>query len=279
LSILSIALILPLAAEDGNYKQAILLQKKAIEQAENGEKGPELVNLAKLYLKDQDQERAFETYLSALKYVESKDSRQQESADYKKAMALYLDNKQSDPLTSAEKMIQQFSHVYCEHPEDHLLAYPLAISYANLNRYREFFDLFFGAYQSAPDHFLAYKTKTILHIKLMERKRTEQEREEERALALKNFQQALDREPADVTLYKLLIVFSSPKEKSERVRWSLNKITEDNIIIPRGDILFYVQSAIEANEKPLAQRFVDKAREWYPQSRMITAAQNSLYRT
>jgi len=196
------ALVLPLAGEDGNYKQAIFLQKIAIEQAAAREKGLELVKLAKLYLKDQDQERAFEAYLAALKCVESKGEPQQESVDYKKAMAIYLDIGNSDSAITAEKLIQQFANTYSEHPEDLLLAYPLAISYANLNRYLEFFDLFFGAYQSAPNHFLAYKTRAILHIKLMERKRTEQERDEERVLALKNFQLALDREPRDATLYK-----------------------------------------------------------------------------
>jgi hypothetical protein len=44
----------------------------------------------------------------------------------------------------------------------------------------------------------------------------------------------------------------------------------------RGDIAFYVQQAVSINEIELAQKFIDKATEWYQYSRTIKSAQQYL---
>lgn len=266
------------AIED-NYKKAIIAQKDLITNAEDQQKGRLLKDLALLYLKDQDQEHSFEAFLESLDKASIQKIPEMTNADrklYEEALAAYL--KGSVPRETAQKMISQFGPKLKENPENHLLGYLVAIAHANLNQFEDFFNLFYREYEFYPDHFLAFKTKAILHIKLMERKRTEKERQLQREIVLKNFKIALEREPNDVTLYKLLITFSSPETKAQQVQQCLNKIIADNIIIPRSDVIFYVQEAVDIGEPALAQRFIDKAREWYQQSRIITASQDYINR-
>lgn len=266
-------------SNEDNYKKSIIAQKDLITNAEDQQKGRLLKDLALLYLKDQDQEHAFEAFLESLDKASIQKIPEMTDADrklYEEALAAYL--KGSVPRETAQKMISQFGPKLKENPGNHLLGYLVAIAHANLNQFEDFFNLFYREYEFYPDHFLAFKTKAILHIKLMERKRTEKERQLQREIVLKNFKIALEREPNDVTLYKLLITFSSPETKAQQVQQCLNKIIADNIIIPRSDVIFYVQEAVDIGEPALAQRFIDKAREWYQQSRIITASQDYINR-
>lgn len=264
----------------GDYKKAIEFQKKKLTSDVNVDQGAVLKALAVLYLKDQDQEQAFETFLKSLDYakrINCPKMTDAEESTYKAALAIYFDHKSgTNPKETAQVLIRQFAAELKRQPDNHQLAYLVALARANLNQYEEFFDLFYRAYGCYPDHFLAFKTKAILHIKLLERKKTEAERKVQREEVISNFEKALTIEPQDVTLYKLLITFASPETKQDQVRRCLNKIMGGNIIIPRSDVIFYVQEAVDAKENTLAQQFLDRAREWYQQSRIITAAQNYL---
>lgn len=262
-------------AED--YKQAIDVQKVRIAEEGDSNKAELIKQLAVLYLKDQNQEMAFESFLASLASLKEEPAEKEtegEGALYQKALETYLGTAHfSSSKEKSKQMIEEYAPLLKEHPTPWQLAYLVALAYANIDQYEEFFNLFFRSYRYYPRHFLSYKTKGILHIKLMERRRDEALRKAERAAALQDFELALALEPKDESLYRLLITFSFPETKSEQAQRCLNKIVEGNIIVSRSDIMFYVQAAIEAKDVVLAQRFVDKARVWYAQSKIVDAAQ------
>lgn len=262
-------------------KESIQRQVSIIQEAKPNEKGEALKKLAVLYLYEQNQELAFEVFLDALANAElittaTVVQSKEETEKYEQALAIYLDH-QLSVQESSKKIVLTYAPLLQKQKND-LLAYLVAIAYANLNLYHEFFDHFYYAYLSHPTHFLAYKTKAILHIKLLERRRTESERQKERSEVITHFEKAIACESSDVTLYKLLITFSSPEIKSKQVVQCLNKIIAGNMMIPRNDIMFYVQEAVDADERILAQKFIDKAQIWYPRSRLVAIAQEYIYK-
>ena len=266
-----------LALQERDYKKAIVILKETLCQAEAAERGVLNYDLAMLYLKDQDQENAFHAFLEAIAETKTASINNPYDAEaYKKALETYLDPASPSPQVTAQKLIMQIEPILKLHPQQHLLDYFIAIAYANLGRYEDFFKSFYTAYKDYPDHYLAYKTKAVLHIKLLERKRDETDRMAQREAITNNLNLALKREPHDVAIYKMLIGFSPKENKAETIRQSLNKIVDDNIIIPRGDIIFYVQEALDINEMDLVQRFIGRANEWYPHSRIVAASQHLL---
>lgn len=265
------------ALNERNFKKAIAIQKEVVESANGEAKGEALKELTFLYLKDQDQEKAFDTFLKALDFAPKlKEPIPADTALYEKAFRLYIDPTNGTPQATALKLLKELKPDAQKQPDQPLLDYFIAIAYANLNRFNEFFDHFYRAYIYYPDHYLAYKTKAILHIKLLERTRGEEDRERQRKAIKRQLDEALKREPRDVTIYRLLISFSPKEEKEEQVRRSLNKILCDNIMMPRSDLLFYVQEAVDSGERDLASRFIKRAGEWYPESRIVAAAQDYL---
>lgn len=261
-----------------DFKQAIEQELKAIQEAPKEKKSKQLERLAQLYLKDQNQEAAFEAFIESLDLATVPKDRVAFQPDelYKDALAIYLEGNIDHPQSSAKKLIEEFAPKFKALNKPSPLGYLIAIAYANLNRYAEFFDLFYETYLSYPDNFLAYKTKAVLHLKLMDRRRTEAEKNKERQAVLRNLEAALAIEPQDTTLYRFLISFSLPQNRAEQVRRCLNKILNDNILIPRSEIMFYVEACVESKENALAQRFIDRARQWYQTSRLLNAAQDFL---
>lgn len=268
-----------LSIQAQDYKQAIALQKMRIDEASSCAKAELIKQLAIYYLKDQNHEKAFESFLTSLDAVcidEPPENETQEEIDlYNQALAMYL-NIHASAKEMSEQIIKQYDPLLKKYPNAWHLEYLMALAYANLELYEEFFNHFFHSYRYDPEHFFAYKTKAILHIKLMERKRYDADRNREREAALQNFERALMKEPQDATLYKLLITFSFPETKKNQALRYLNKIVEENIIISRSEIMFFVQAAVDAKDNALAQRFIDKARGWYQQSKIVTAAQHYL---
>lgn len=267
------------AVQERNLKQAITLQKEVIEKSNLEAKSESTYELALLYLKDQDQENAFQTFLTALDQPPSTVAkgkmlvRQPDlDATSEKLLNIYLDYNSTSPQETALKLIETATAT-----KDNISSpsqeYLIAIAYANLGRYEEFFQKFYKAYLEQPDHYLAYKTKAILHIKLLERKIREEERSIQREAIVENLTQAVQREPKDASIYRMLISFSQKEKKRENLRRSLNKIVNDNIMIPRGDVMFYVQEGLDAGEIVLTQKFLCCSHKWYPQSRMVTTAQ------
>jgi len=260
---------------------ALPVAKEEIARLEEGVKneggGALKAQLAAAYLRDQDQERAFSTFLEALEATEPAGAAsvsQEEQRLYDEALALYMGEGRSGEI--AERLKERFSAEVEGHEERRLLAYPVAIAHANLGDYESFFSLFYRAYPHFPDHYLAYKAKTVLHIKLFERKGNGEEKERERAGIVANAAEAVKREPADTALYKWILTFCMPEERPRLTALYLQKIVGENILVPRSDIGFYVQKAAETDQLPLAERFVEKAREWYRYSRVVNAAQQYL---
>lgn len=261
-----------LTVEIVNNKQAIAEKIQQIAEASLAEKGELEEQLALLYLKDQDQERAFEVFLHALDHRQERQPCDKTPL-YDEALALYFEGATEDPKAVAVKIIEKYGSIVKKQSQEFLVSYIVALAYANLDRYEEFFPLFYHAYQHCPDSFLADKTKAILHLKLMERRHTEQQRASERKAVVDNLQRALEKGPSDVTLYKMLILFSPVDQRQEQIRQCLNKIIDNNIIIPRSEILFYVKEALATDQQLLACRFLERAHQWYPKSKMVDAAQ------
>lgn len=229
------------------------------------------------YYREQDLEKAIQTFLQSLEGIHSNAPvNPEDQALYEKALTQYLEHGAASAPQLAEELLNQYEKTLEEHPDYHLLEFLVAAAYANQGRFDLFFDHFYTAYQHHSDHYFAYKTKAILHIKLLERARTEPERLVQRKEILKNVNLAIERYPQDQSLYKLSIHFSDPDNLRQTVVRHLNKIIDKNIVVPRTDITYYVRKSLDVGEKGLAKRFVEKAQEWYNYSRAIETAENML---
>lgn len=267
------------AFEMGHYKEAISFYKELITQANSGDRGKWLSQLALAYYRDQDDISTFTTYLEALeqcKPLPNMKISDHEQTFCNEALSIYLDTTSPSPRDSAQKLKQNFTPILSLHPNYYMLNFFVAVAYANMGMFDEFFDRFYQSYQAYPDSFIALKTRGMLHLKLFERLSEEKEREKQRRLALGYLNKAKEKYPRDGSLYKLVILFASMEDKPEIVRQSLKAIVDDNIIIPRYEISYYIQEAIHAKEFDLAEAFLAKAREWYKYSRVIDAAQELL---
>jgi len=266
------------AMRKANFKFAIADYTQQLKSASSETKGRILARLAVAYYKDQDQERAFKTFLEAMDCARKEPSgllNEFERGDYEKALSIYTDIKLK-PDESARLIDEQFTSLYSAQPNNYQLGYVIALAKANLGRFEDFFSVFYRAYEQDPEHYLAHKTKGILHLKLFEKARTEGEKKQERALIYSNIKKAISKNPYDASLYKLAISFSSDEEKSAMVDNSIQALINLNVMVARLDIPFYVQNAVDSGKIPLAKAFIQKAREWYPVSRVLDAAQDYL---
>jgi tetratricopeptide (TPR) repeat protein len=251
---------------------AILLQGSSQEDAEV-QSARKAIHL----FQEQDLEQAIHIFLGSLKGDRTQSPVSNvEQVHYNQALAIYLEHGAASSSLTAQQILDQYGKILEEHPDYHLLEFLIAAAYANQGKFDLFFDHFYTAYKYHSDHYFAYKTKAILHIKLLERARTEDERIIQRKEILKNAQLAVERYPQDQSLYKLLIHFSDREKMHDTVTQLLNKIIEKNIVVPRSDITYYVRKSLDVGEKELAKRFVEKAQEWYKYSRALETAENML---
>jgi hypothetical protein len=248
------------------------LQKK-IAEAESCEQKAELeVVLATVYIRDQKEEEAFQTFLQALCDVPQKNQiapSKEELQIYESALPIYLEQAKCPASDAAVELESKLEPVLREHPEYVQVRLLFAAAKANQQQYEDFFFHFFKAYTENQECFLAYRTLGILNIKLFEKARLVEEREERRNSVQKYLHLALKENMKDVALYKLLIVFSPPEARGNAVREVLEMIVQNNIQVPRSDISFYVNEAMSASEKEVAKVFLDKQATWYQYSRII----------
>jgi hypothetical protein len=237
------------------------------------------LQLALACLKDQNQEKAIQEFLRTLETVAPKavpSVTDQEKELYEKGYRIYLDRSfDHTPKDTAIKLYQEFKQTTDEHKDYYLLNLLMSTAYANLNRYEEFFNAFYRSYPYYSDHYLSYKTKAALHIRLFEKARQLSEREEERKLVFANTLSAIEKNPFDIGLYKIAMLFAG-ENHVKVVKDLLTEISQKNIVVPRHDIVFFVHQAITSNQIDAAQKFVDKSREWYHYSRSISEAQEHL---
>lgn len=261
-------------------KGTIALLEKKIKQNDSGN-GAHEKELAQAYLRDQDLEKAFKTYLSALDSAQITPSNTSmgkgEQALYNEALKIYLNPRQS-PHESALTIKEMYASTIKSHQDYYHLAFLVALAYANLSEFDRFFDLFYASYLRLPDHYLAYKAKAILHSRLLDRVKTPEEKEKERKAVLENLQRAKEQNPKDLSLYKMQIIFSSDKDKDEAFKQNVREILDANLVIPRVDLPFYFDGLLAYGQLDLAKEFLKRARSWYPYSRTLDSAQDLINR-
>lgn len=267
------------ALSNGQIKQAESLYTEFLKTAGDEDSAATKVRLAIAYYKDQEHEKAFKTFLDALDQTPIDHLHQIPSQDdslYQKALAIYLDTSGPTPDEKAQKIFH-FLQTNCKQKSnDSALGYLLAVGYANRGEYDKFFDEFYKSYRLNPGHFLAFKTKAALHIKLFERSQTDQQRQEHRQQILKNANLAADIQLNDSSLYRMIMGFTEDQLKAQTLSVCLNKIINHNIVVSRLDVPYYVEIAIAFHQYELAQKFLDRAKEWYAYSRVINVAQQHL---
>lgn len=241
-----------------------------------------LLKLSQKYLLEQEEEKAIRTFLESISSqncLQESTLFPEEQHYYERGLEFYLNvNPEISPKETAQKLLLEFETLSIKHPEYHSLNLLLCTAYANLGRYDEFFQAFYKTYPHISDHYLAHKIIAILHVKLFEKGKTAEEREFYRKHAFESIMKAITIFPNDITLYKGAILLSWPQEKKEVINDCLSKIINSNIIIPRHEITFFVQEAIDSLQLDLAQKFVDKCREWYQYSRAINEIQEVISR-
>jgi tetratricopeptide (TPR) repeat protein len=279
-SAISCLCLFPIWLEGGDDELKTVIQKheKDVNSLAPAQKGPAFVKLALAHLADQNEEKAFKTFLEALSAAEKKQTKEiskEEQQQYEEALKLYL-NHSENPRETAQKVQAAYASLLKEHSDFFLLRYLIALTKANQGEWKEFFEEFYRSYEYFPEHYLAFKTKAVLHLKLMEKGRTTQERAEHQTEMLSNTVKAIEKNGNDTGLYKLMMVFAFNDEKQRVVDLYLNKIIESSILVPRSEIAFFVKQAVSVQKKDLAQRFLDHVRKDYQYSRVVSAAQEYL---
>lgn len=235
--------------------------------------------LAHAYFQDQEVDKAFRHFLSALKLVSPEPAPEmslEEKKLYEEALADYLNGGGSDPVKVARQMLDTYGGPADAHPDWIHLNFLIATAYGNLGQYGMFFDRFYRGYKHLGDTFLACKTRGILYLRLAQRGRSLEERHADREEAFEYLTKGLERNPADPSLYKVLIFLAKDEKNDALVLHYLEKMVENKAHIPRGDIYLYVREAVALGELDLGQRIIDLARAQYEFSRAISVAQEYL---
>lgn len=194
------------ALNQGRIKEAGAIYSSFLKNVDEDERGYAKAHLAIVYFKDQEHEKAFQTYLEALEdstpssFQSKKEISQEEQKLYDEALKIYLDDAGLNPGETAQKIRHQFEPSYEKNRTFYQLGYLIAVSQANLGLYDRFFDTFYHSYLADPQHFLAFKAKAALHIKLFERAKTEAQRDGQRQQIIRLAEQAATLEPKDTSL-------------------------------------------------------------------------------
>lgn len=281
LATLSITLVhMPSTASPADDPKVVAVDYQTkINEATPAQRAELYKGLALAYYRDQNQEKAFQAYLQALDAVIPKESpaiTDKERALYDEAMVIYLNPLGENPIEVSHQILKKYQPVMAIEANYFALGYIVAAAYANLEMFPEFFERFYISYCHLSQHYLAFKTRAVLHSKLFSRARTMEERELQRQGILDNLEQAIQYNPKDTSLYKMVLASARDEQKPQLLSTYLKKIIDENIITPRVDILFYVQQGVANNRSDLAQQFINKAREWYQYSRSVDAAQQYL---
>jgi len=263
--------VAPASPQDEDLGQTIERVSAKIQEEKSSRRSDLEVELACLYMKDQKEEEAFTTFLQALDEApyEAYEHNPEEEEIYSKALKLYLEEVERPPGEVARELEGLLQPIIDEHPSYAFVRFILANAYANEGKWDLFFNNFYTAYKQKRDSFLAFRTLGIMNIKLFEKARTLEAKEDRRRKINSNLERALSLYNEDSTLYKLLIIFSPLPERRHRVCEMIEKIINGNAVIARSQIPFYVHEALEAGDKELARRFLDKAATWYQYSRVI----------
>lgn len=277
--------LLPLESKESSLsfeeiKIEIARLESALKAEENEiKKGELLYKLALVYYADQEIDKAFQSFLSALKYSPTREEKVLSEAEkklYDEAFNFYLAQSGNDSTAVAKEMLKMYESAIKDKKDFSHLNFLLSAAYANLGVYDTFFDLFFHSYPYMKDSFLAYKTQGILYLRLSQRGRNEEERRCFQEEAFRHLTLALDRNQKDLSLYKILIFLAKDQENDSLIHFYLQKIVENEAQIPRSDIYLYVREAVVLGDYELGQEIINQAKAIYEYSRAISAAQEYL---
>jgi tetratricopeptide (TPR) repeat protein len=240
-------------------------------------KNDQMLDKAIAHMRDQDLERGFQVFLDALEDLKDQPApsvSEEEKGLYEKALKIY-ESRESHcfPKENALKIYQEFKQIADSRKEYYLLNLVMGTAYANLGRFEEFFNVFYRSYPYYKDHYLSYKIRAIVHIKLFERARTLQEREGQGQLVYTHILKAIEKNPSDLGLYKIAILFAPDTHKQQAVELAMHRFVDENVAVPRGDVYFFAYHAVSAGLLGRAQKFVDQSRAQYQYSRAIDEAQ------
>lgn len=266
-----------LAARD--YKQAIA-NYLAVEKTD-----PSVCpKLAEAYFRDQEEVRAFLSYLEGIEKLPRPATPHQidpeETPHYKKALEIYFDHAGSSAVKEqAMRLSNEFEALIEEHPQYTRIKFLVAASKANLGFFDQFFNLFYQTETLDPDHWLSAKIRGLLHIKLFERLSDPTARQFHQRAAHLLLKEALQKSVAanevDMALYKMVIA-SAPEEDKETLVVLVKQLIAGKEPVPRHDLAFYIRILIDRHERDLAQSFINRAKEWYGYSRAVMIAEQHL---
>lgn len=261
-------------------KEQIDVFKKELNAARSARARGEIhFKLASLFFQDQEVDKAFQHFLCALKALPLRSAPEMNSEEknlYDQALADYLNGAGSDPVRVAKQMLEKYGDQAEGHRDWIHLNFLLSTAYANLGLYADFFERFYNGYGYLGETFLAYKTQGILYLRLSQRGSSAEERHANREEAFAYLSRALECNPIDSSLYKVLIFLAKDEKNDALVLNYLQKMVEQRAHISRGDIYIYVREAVALGELELGQQIIDLARGQYEFSRAISAAQEYL---
>lgn len=265
-----------IASLQGGVKEDIHSLEQKLVKVPKKEKSKLHCDLAILYLKDQEQDKAFESFLLALdNYPQITEYKplEEENKLLQEALNFYF-NSGLDPVALGTELLKKYEKIADSHPHFRHFNALLATAYANCGMLERFFNQFYTSY--CPDYFLAPKTKGILTLRLSSHAKTEEERKNGKALALKYMLSALEMNPQDPSLYRLVLVLAHENNDKELKVNCLKNIAHNKVTIPRADIFYYVKECVEMGRKDLGQELLNCAKEKYEYSRAISAAEEVL---
>ncbi len=272
-----ILFLLPIVLIASEIKEEIAGLQDAL--ISSHQKGEIHYKLASAFYRDQESDQAFQHFLCALKLIpaaEAPDMCEEEKKLYTAALEDYLAWAGSDPVRVARQLLEKYGEVADAHHTWVHLNFLIATAYGNLGLYDEFFKRFYCGYGYLSETFLAYKTHGILCLRLAQHGKSAKERHAYKEEAFHYLTGALERNPIDSGLYKVLIFLAKDENNDALVHNYLQKMVEHEAHISRGDVYLYVREAVALGELALGQQIVDLARTQYDFSRAILAAQEYL---
>ncbi|MBS0655710.1 MAG: hypothetical protein JSR46_08030 [Verrucomicrobia bacterium] len=254
----------------GDYKDAIQEMQRQIALTPRSDL---YLSLAALYVRDQQEELGLASFAKALKTAKpvKKVPTQAERTLFDELLPVYL-----HPKDGKESLEERLTPILRDHPDYLYMQFFAATLSANKKKFEEFFSYFYRSYLSYPDCYMAYKSQGVLASLLLQRVREVHEKEFWRREALSYFRLACKEMPQDIGLYKMLICTAGAQEKKETVSFCLEAIIAADAVVPRGEIPFYIQEALQVQDKALAEKLLKKATSWYQYSRIIQDLQRQI---
>ncbi|MBJ7449043.1 MAG: hypothetical protein JHC93_01635 [Parachlamydiales bacterium] len=261
------------AFKNEDYTESCKFYEKALSYSQNP--GPLLVRLAVSYNRAQEEEKSFFVFLDALN---KKTDEFKYEVDEQDLMLFHEALQKSEQAASvslgAKEVIDYFKPIADDHPEYVLLNFSVALAQANLGLYCEFFQRFYKSYQKHPDFYLVDKTRSILHVKLMDKQGDLNKKEKERKKAIESILIAIKKNPKESNLYELAMVLMQKNSQYKEKRIQLLKnLIENQVILSRKDIMPYVYEAVNDGHNEIAQAVIDLAKLHYPYSRALQSAE------